>query len=178
MKKTILSYGFICGAISATLLLILSSTMTMGDPTRGMVIGYASMVLAFSLIYFAIATHKKNSGGYITFGSGLKIGLGITVITCACYSLAWTIGLEYLFPDFVNQYANAIVERMRAAGDSQVKIDAALKEMEPMKDIYANKLYTFLFTMIEPLPVGVLVTLIASLILKGGKPRPVVPEAQ
>src|SRR5436309_158052 len=81
MKKTILTFGFIAGAIlAATMLATVPFMEKIGDRSA-MLIGYTSMVLAFLLVYFGVRSYRENlGGGAITFGRALRVGISIAAI--------------------------------------------------------------------------------------------------
>ena len=172
MKNVILKYGAISGLISAGLML--ASTLIMlqfGDPAQhfesGAYIGYTCIFLAMAVIYAAIRYYRQSiNGGRVSFVQGLLIGLGITVISCIFYSLMW-LGVYYNFmPNFMDEYINYQVSKMEAAGSSAESIQAMKTQMDGYKAMYSSPFNIFLITMIEPAPVGVLVSLISALFLK------------
>jgi hypothetical protein len=55
---------------------------------------------------------------------------------------------------------------LKASGASQAEIDKQTKEMANFTEMYKNPLFNALMTYAEILPVGLIVTLISSLILK------------
>jgi Na+/glutamate symporter len=69
-------------------------------------------------------------------------------------------------PDFMDKYAAHVVEQARAAGASAEAIQKQVQEMEHFKKLYSNPFLNFVFTFIEPFPVGLLITLISALILR------------
>jgi hypothetical protein len=58
------------------------------------------------------------------------------------------------------------MEQARNSGGSQAEIAAKLEETKRFGELYRNPLVNIAYTFIEPLPVGLLVTLISSLILR------------
>ena len=68
MKKTIVTFGLISGAISS---LMMVATVPFADRIgfdKGAVIGYTSIVLSFLLVFFGIRSYRHNAGnGQITF---------------------------------------------------------------------------------------------------------------
>ena len=68
-------------------------------------------------------------------------------------------------PDFVDKYASYVVEKAKASGASQQVIDAKLQQMKSFKEMYNNLFINAAITLLEPLPVGLLVTLISAAIL-------------
>jgi len=114
----------------------------------------------------AFARIAKNvSDGHITFGRAFAVGILITLITCVCYVVAWEIIYFKFMPDFVDKYASYVVEKAKASGASQQVIDAKLQQMKSFKEMYNNLFINAAITLLEPLPVGLLVTLISAAIL-------------
>ena len=168
MKKIVIVNGLIAGAIVAAMFLI---TMGLyhknGNFDGGMWVGYASMLLAFSLIFVAIIRYRdKYNNGIISFGKAFKIGFYITLIASTIYVVTWLVDYYVFIPDFADKYATAILDKLKSSGASAAKIANQTKEMDSFKEMYKNPLLVILFTYLEILPVGLLLTLIASLILK------------
>jgi hypothetical protein len=62
MRKTILTFGLISGAISS---LMMVATASVGDRIgfdKGVVIGYTTIVLSFLLVFFGIRSNRDNIG--------------------------------------------------------------------------------------------------------------------
>ena len=167
MKKTVLTFGLIGGAIIAALMF---ATMPFIDKIgfdRGLVVGYTTMVIAFMLVFFGIRSYRENvSDGRITFGRGFAVGILITLVICLCYVIAWEILYFGFMPDFGDKYGRYIVEQAKASGASQQVIDAKLQEMKSLKALLDNPLINAAMTFTEPFPVGLLVTLISAAILR------------
>ncbi len=70
MKKIVLKFGLISGAIMAALMFV---TMPFADKIgldKGMIVGFTSMILAFLLIFFGVRSYRENvSNGEISFPS-------------------------------------------------------------------------------------------------------------
>jgi hypothetical protein len=106
------------------------------------------------------------SGGQITFGRAFAVGILITLVACVCYVVAWEILYFKFMPDFADKYASYIVEKVRTSGATQQVIDAKLEQMKSFKAMYDNPLINAAITFTEPLPIGVIVTLISAAILR------------
>lgn len=170
MKRIVLTFGLISGAIISVLMLATVPFMHQIGFTRGMIIGYTTMVLAFLLVFFGIRSYRENVGdGYISFGRALSVGLLIMLITCAFYVITWEFVYFNFMPDFAEKYATFIVEDMRAAGASAQEITAKTEEMKRFKVLYDNIFFNVGMTFLEPLPVGIIMTFISALLLR--KPR-------
>lgn len=171
MKKNILVYGLIAGAIVSTLMLASVNYFSYCegnvDYSTSMVIGYASMLLAFSLVYVGIRNYRnKYNGGVISFGKAFKIGILIALIASTVYVVAWLIAYYFFIPDFMDKYSSHMLAELKAGGASQAEIDAETKEMANFARMYQNPFFNAMMTYAEILPVGLVVTLISSLILK------------
>jgi hypothetical protein len=68
--------------------------------------------------------------------------------------------------DFGDKYAAYVIEKARAAGASAEEIARQTEEMKNFKIMYDNPLYNAAFTFLEPLPVGIPMTLISAAILR------------
>jgi hypothetical protein len=171
MKKNILIYGLIAGLVVSILMLssvnYLSHCEGNVDYNTSMLIGYASMLIAFSLVFVGIRNYRdKYSDGTISFGKAFKIGMLIVLIASTMYVVAWQIDYFFFIPDFMEKYSAHMLSELKASGASQVEIDKQAKEMANFAEMYKNPFFNAIMTYAEILPVGLLVTLISSLILK------------
>ena len=101
MKKIVIVNGIVAGLIVAAMFLITMELYhNQGNYDGGMLIGYASMLLAFSLIFVAIIRFRdKYNNGIISFGKAFRIGLYITLIASTIYVVAWLIDYYVFIPD-------------------------------------------------------------------------------
>lgn len=168
MKKNILIYGLISGFIVSALMAVnVSSCIKSGNFDKSIVIGYASMIIAFSLIFVGTKNFRdKYSGGVISFGKAFRVGLFITLIASTIYVLVWLIEEHFFFPDFIDKYTAHEINKLQGSGVSANELANKTKELEQAKEMYKNPALKILMTYVEILPVGLVVTLISSLILK------------
>jgi hypothetical protein len=167
MKKTVLTFGLIAGGIMSVMM---ASTIPFMDKIgfeKGEVIGYTTIVGSFLLVFFGIRSYRENvGGGKIGFGRAFAVGILITLIACLFYVVTWEIIYTNFVPDFMEKYSNHLVEKMKASGQSQQAIDAQLQTMNSLKSWYANPFIRAAFTLIEVLPIGLVITLISSAVLR------------
>lgn len=167
MKKIVLTFGLISGALLSAMMLATIPFIDKIGMDRGMVLGYTTMVLAFLLVFFGIRTYRETAGnGQISFGRALGVGLLIMVIATICYVVTWEIVYFNFLPDFGDKYAAYVIEKARAAGASPEEIAKQTEEMKQFKTMYDNPLYNAAFTFLEPLPVGIPMSLISAAILR------------
>lgn len=160
MRKFVLTYGLIAGAVlSAAMLLTLPFIERIGFD-RGAVVGYTSMVLAFLMVFFGVRGYRdQQPGGRIGFWRAFGVGVAITLVASACYVLTWQVIQHFFVPDFADRYAAYAIEQLRQAGAPEAKIAAAAREMEDFKQLYRNPLFNIGITLLEPLPIGLLFSL-------------------
>ena len=177
MKKTVLTFGLIGGAIMAAMMFATLPFVDRIGFDKGVIIGYTTMILAFMLVFFGIRSYRENvSDGHITFGRAFAVGILITLVICVCYVVAWEIIYFKFMPDFVDKYSSYVIEKARASGASQQVIDAQLQQMKSFKAMYDNPFINAAITFTEPFPVGLIITLISAAILR--KKRATIEEGQ
>jgi hypothetical protein len=167
MRKTIVTFGLISGAVSSVLMI---GTMLFADKIgfdRGYVLGYTTIVLSLLLVYFGIRSYRDEvSGGAITFGKAFAVGISITVISCLFYVATWEVLYFKFLPGFMDKYGAHVVEKLRASGASDAAILAKTQEVTKYKEMYDNPLINAAMTFIEPFPVGLLITLLSAAVLR------------
>ena len=168
MKKIVLTFGLISGVIMSALMTAVIVFAHQTDPARGMVIGYTIMVLSFLLIFFGVRSYRENIGdGYISFGRAVGVGFLIMLISCACYVATWEVVSHKFIPDFGEKYLAHSIERVRASGKPPQEIESEIESMRSMMQLYnSNIFFNMALTFLEPLPVGVLMSLISAAILR------------
>ncbi len=180
MKKTVLTFGLLSGAVMAAMMLAALPFENKLSNGKAEILGYTTIVLAALLIYFGVRSYRENvSGGQLTFGRGFTVGILIALISSACYVGTWEIVNYYFMPDFADKYAAHMVEQQKAAGASQKEIDETTKKMQEFKESYKNPVYNIAMTFMEPFPVDLVVTLISAALLrkKGAASPPVLQRA-
>jgi Protein of unknown function (DUF4199) len=170
MKKTVLIFGLISGAMMAVFMFATLPFLDKIGYGKSLYIGYASMVLAFIMVFFGIRSYRENvGGGTVTFGRAFVVGILITVIASVCYVIAWEILYYNFIPDFVDKYTVYISDKMKSSGASAEAIQAKVQEMRSLKELLNNPFLSGVMIFIEPFPVGLIITLISSLILRTKK---------
>ena len=167
MKKIVLTFGLIAGAILSAMMLINASFMDQIGFEKGEVIGYTTMILAFMMVFFGIRAYRDNvSGGAISFGKALQVGLLIMLVANVCYVATWQFVYHKLAPDFVDKYSAYVIEKARASGATAQEIEAKTKETADLAESYKNPLVNIAYTFLEPLPVGLVSALLAAAVFR------------
>jgi hypothetical protein len=170
MKRTVLTFGLIAGAI-------MSLEMIIGLPfideigSLGLIVGYATMVVAFLMVYFGIRSYRDNvAGGSITFGRAFGVGILITLLACVCYVATWEVIFYKFHPDFFDKYSARIVAQTKASGATAEQVEAKRRELAVQAEQYKKPLVNIAYTFIEPFPVGLLFALVCAAMLRKRRP--------
>jgi MFS family permease len=168
MKRTVWTYGLISGAILA-----LAMTITMRYEDRismgaGYAIGYGTMILALLAVFFGIRSYRDNLlGGAIGFRRAFGVGILIALVASACYVASWQVVYRTMVPDFMEKYATRVIENERASGASEAQLEARRQEMAEFAEAYKNPLVNIGMTLLEILPVAVVVVLVSAWVASG-----------
>ena len=166
MQKVVLKFGLIAGAILSAAMLSTAPFLDRIGFDYGAILGYTSMVLAFVMVYFGVRAYRDNlASGSLSFGRALMVGLAITAVASACYVATWQLVYYKFAPDFVEKYAAHEIEKAKKSGATEARIVELKKEMAEFNEMYKNPLVNIAITFLEPLPVGLIVTLVTAGVL-------------
>jgi hypothetical protein len=168
MKKIVVICGVIGGLISVSWY-IFSAQVFKLDISMDMrlFLGYASMVLAFSLIFVGVKNFRDNyNGGVISFGKAIKVALLITAVASTVYVVVWLIDYYFFIPDYMEKYAASTLTSLKASHASPAQINKEMAQITEYAKMYSNPFFNALMTYAEIAPVGIVISLIASIILK------------
>jgi hypothetical protein len=173
MKKTILTFGLISGILASVLMIAtLPFLKELEHGSKGLIVGYTSIVLVALLIYFGIRSYRDNlANGAVTFGRAFLIGLSITLISCSIYVLAWEIIYFNFMPHMMDSYWATQIQHVQSGPGTPAQIQAKVAAIRQSQISYQNPLINSLYTFIEPFPVDLLITVISAAILRR-RPQP------
>ena len=167
MKKIVLAFGLTSGFImSAMMLATLPFQMEM-DLGSAHVVGYATMVAAGLLIFFGVRRYRDTmAGGSMRFGRAFAVGMLIVLVSSTVYTAAWEIAyFGGFYPNFWERYAANVLEGERASGTSQAELEEKRADLEKWGRLYQNPAINSAITFFEPLPVGLIVSLVSAGVL-------------
>lgn len=167
MRKIVLTFGLIAGCIMSVMMLIsMAFHDKIGFGPAGLIVGYTSMVLAFLMVYFGVRSYRDNvAGGKVGFGRAFAVGLLITLVGSVCYVATWEVVYYKFMPDFADKYTAYELTKAKEAGATEAQIAAKSKEMAEFAESYKNPLVNIAYSFLEPLPVGLLITLVTAGVL-------------
>jgi hypothetical protein len=178
MKKVVLTFGLLSGAVVTALMFLTLPFAERIGFDRAVYVGYTTILISMLFVYFGVRSYRDNVlGGHMSFGAGVRAGLLITLISSACYVASWLVMYYGFMEGFGERYAAYIVESAQARGASQAEIDVALKQGRDAIAMLDNPLINAAVSFTEPIPVGLLVTLISATALRTRAPKAPAPEA-
>jgi amino acid transporter len=167
MKKDVLKYGLLSGL---ALGILLALTVPFENHTNwrwGMVIGYTIMVLSFLIVFVGVKHYRDTEcGGFITFGRALAAGTLMMLITCLCYVATWEVMMATVEKNFAHEYAAVMVKHAQDSGLQGAALEAKIAAAHNFEVMYANPLFRAPMTLLEPLPVGIVMALVTAGILR------------
>jgi hypothetical protein len=170
MRKIVIVYGLISGAIIICLFLLSMFLWAKGiiNFDNGEYFGYGSMLVALSMVFFGIKSFRDNQNGKsIGFWKGAQVGILISLLASFVYAAGWEVYMQASPGNsFIEKYTEHYIGKLREKGASQEEIDKTTSEMASMQEMYKNPVIRFGITLMEILPVGVIVTLLSAAILR------------
>ncbi len=165
MKNTVLRYGT-WSALSIFILFIISSLLLKNlDFTTQEIYGYASIVVSLLFVFFGIKHFRDTKNhGILSIGKGLVIGLIITLFASITFGIYNVVYVEYIDPNFMTDYYNHSVEQVSKTL-SGAELQAKLKQMEDEKNLFANPFMNFSLMFLTVFMIGLIISLISTLIL-------------
>lgn len=171
MKKAVLTYGVISGAVSAAILVATIPFINSVNFRNADILGYTGIVLTALLVFFGVRSYRENAGGgRLTFGRAFEVGLLITLISCASHVVTFEIIYFKAVPGFGDKYAACMVERAKVSGASQQKVDQTAQQAQTLKRLFDNPLTNAALSFGEAFPVGLIATALSAAILRKKKP--------
>ncbi len=166
MKKTIIRYGLISSVVLIVLFLIEWAIFNNKNYAAQEVMGYASMIIAMLFVFFGIKHYRdKENGGLLSFGQGMKVGVLIVLIPALVYGLFDVLYILVLNPGFMNDYFNYYLAEMQKTMTAQ-EFEKARASMESQKAMFSKPVVNFMVMFLTVFVIGMIVTVISSLILR------------
>jgi hypothetical protein len=169
MKKIVLVYGLIAGVILGGMLFITAPLWDNGTLNfdNGMYVGYGTMVVSLSLVFFGVKSYRDNQQkGVITFGRAFKVGILIMLVASVLYAISWEVAYHTVSKGFTEKMSESYENEIRKEAKDDVKMEEDLAYSRKMMDMYKNPIFRFAITVMEVLPVGLIITLLSAVLLK------------
>ncbi|HFA48341.1 MAG TPA: DUF4199 domain-containing protein [Bacteroidetes bacterium] len=176
MTKFVLTFGAIAGIIVCVLMMA-TRPIWIGengemDMQLGEVLGYISMIVALSMIFFGVRSFRDNHlGGAISFGKAFQTGLLITLVASAIYVVGWMFyyNASEEARQFPEQYMDYLIAELKKSDASQTEIAQKTEELIQFNELYKKPLVRVGMTLMEIFPVGFVISLLSAFLLKNAK---------
>jgi len=170
MRKIVLTFGLIAGAIVSLFMVLALAFKDAIGFDRGEIVCYMSMVVAFLFIYFGVRAYRDNvAGGTVSFGRGVAVGSLIAVLASLCYVATWAVIYYNFAPDYIEKYREHAIAKAHADGESETAIAEKTAKLDRLAELYKNPALNAAFTFLEPMPVAVIVVLVSAGVLSRRK---------
>jgi hypothetical protein len=167
MKKTVLTFGLISGALLAAMMLGTLPFMDRIGFDKAELIGYTSIVAASLFVFFGIRSYRDNTaGGSISFGQALKVGVLISVVASVCYVVTWQVIYYKVAPDFMEKMTAHMLEEERAKGATAPQLEAKRAELDKFQDMYRNPFINAAITFMEPFSIELIMSIVSAGVLR------------
>lgn len=167
MTKSVWKYGLLSGVPMAILMGVTVPLEHRISASWSMAVGYTIMVLSFLIVFVGVKHYRDvECGGIITFGRAFAAGGLMMLIACVCYVGMWEALTATVEKNFAHDYAAAMVKRAQEAGLQGAALESKVAEARKFEVMYAKPLYRMSMTLLEPLPVGLVMALVAAGMLR------------
>lgn len=178
MFRTILTYGTVAGLIVGLPNIVLMLALDGHAVPHSVALGYLIMLVALSTVFVAVKRRRDGApGGMIGFWPALGLGLAISLVASLFYIAAWEIVFAINGTEFLDGYTDAMVAEAAAKGASIAEQAKIRTQWDGFWVEYRNPLVRIPYTLIEILPVGVLVSLVSAGLLRNPRFLPARSQA-
>jgi hypothetical protein len=168
MRRTVLVFGLVFGAVSVGLLFVTIPYVEAEDLSKHELLGYAGIVVAALFVFFGVRSYREKSGGRLTFGRGLAVGVLITLVATTCYTATAQVVYFGFKPDLGAHHAAGMVERARQRGADAEQIEQTRRQAEEIQRLMDNPMTNLLlaWAFSPTFAVGLLSSLASAAILR------------
>lgn len=166
MKATVIKYGLRAFIIMFTFFLFAMVVAQQLPYSTQELLGYAAMISALSVIYFAIKHYRDEvSNGQVSLGKGIGIGLIISAFSGLGSAIADILYTTVIAPDFVETFKQAELDRLKAALPPEEYEQAAAKLLEQV-ELMGSPFILALLMFVTVVIIGFIISLISAFLLR------------
>ena len=159
-KNFIINNGVILGILGILISVILYAMGMHLDPHWS--IGILQFILMIAIIVLGISQFKNANGGFLNWGQGVKIGVGIAILAALISVIYNYFFITFVEPDFMTQIMEIQNQKLIDQGMTEEQIEAASE----MSKKFSTPLFTAAFGIIGSAIGGFIVSAIAAAIMK------------
>lgn len=159
-KSIILNYGLYYGAVSVIISLIMYALGKHLE--QGIAASAIGLIVMIAFIVLASKKFKTDNGGFMSWGQGVKIGVGTVVIGILIAIIWQQIFINFIEPDFMAQMAEKTRETLLDAGLTEEQIESQME----MQEKFQGPLISAAMGIVVGALVGFIFSAITSAIMK------------
>lgn len=167
MKNTVIKYG-LYGFITAFVLFFIALYFGQGLSFKTQeLVGYASMIISLSFVYFGIKHYKNHElNGEISFKTAFIVGALISLFTAIGFGIMDIIYVTKINPDFAEQYLAYEFNLLDARTDLSLdEIKFEKLSLQKQSEAYGSPIILFFIMTMMVFVIGVIISLLSALIL-------------
>ncbi|KYG78908.1 DUF4199 domain-containing protein [Roseivirga echinicomitans] len=165
MKNIVVRYGVIASLIVVGVPLLSGLIIGFGMDSfaMGEIVGYTSMIVAMTTVYFAMRHYRDQiNKGVLSFGLGLKIGSLVSVLAGIAFAIYNVVFVTFIMPDFNEQYFAYAEGLELGTPEFEAKFTAMMEANGFMFSVLGGTILMFSTVFL----IGFIMSLISSLILQ------------
>jgi len=130
-KSLIINYGIYLG-VATVLISLITYALGMHLDTHWAV-SLVTIILFIGLIVFGIKKYRETNEGFLTWGQGVKIGVGIAILAALIGAIYNYLFMSFIEPDFMNQAMEVSNQKLLDQGQTEEQIEAINKMSEAFR---------------------------------------------
>lgn len=159
-KSIILNYGLYLGVAGILVNVIVYAMGAHLDPHWS--VSLAQGVFLVGLIVLGIKKYKEANGGFLSWGQGVKVGVGIAIIAGLIGAIYNYIFMNFIEPEFMTQLMEVQNQKLLDQGLTEEQIEAS----NEMGKAFQGPLIMSAFAIIGSAIVGFIISAIAAAVMK------------
>ncbi|WP_299014215.1 DUF4199 domain-containing protein [uncultured Polaribacter sp.] len=159
-KSIIVNNGATLGVIGIIISVVIYAMGMHLDPHWSVSVVQSAVVIAFVIL--GIKKFKAANGGFMSWGQGVKIGVGITVLAGLIGAIYNYVFISFIEPDFLTQMMEVQNQKFLDQGLTEEQIETA----NAMSGSMQNPLIISAFAIIGSAIFGFVIAAIAAAIMK------------
>jgi len=161
-KSIILNNGLYYGLLLVLTSLIVYALGKHLDPTAGYISLGITAIALIGFPIFGMSTFKKNNGGFMSWGQGLKIGIGIVILGSLISIIYQYIFATVIEPEFYAQVEEVTRKGLLEAGFTEEQVETQVEMQSKFQGTLIGNALSLLFMAF----VGFVVSAIAAAVMK------------
>jgi hypothetical protein len=105
----------------------------------------------------------------VRFGRAFAVGALIALVASLCYVATWEVYYWTVKPDFIPKYQAYELQKERENGATPEALAQKKVELDKFAELYKNPAINAAMTLLEPLPVALIIALVSAGVLSRKK---------